>query len=158
MSFHCHVIFRVLIDVVRDKFVTLNTARVYLDISTEMFNSAYVLCDPKILLCIVMWLVYNREQFVKYTTRELHLHCVVDRWLMLGGYTRPQFYQTRSAWSKDQGSTKKHSAVHNFVPTVTKFCVLWEGLSPLVTVEAKLWTGEWFSFNPWSLDQVDLAW
>ena len=42
---------------------------------------------------------------------------------------RPQFYQTRSAWSKDQGSTKKCSAVHNFVPTVTKFCVLWEGLS-----------------------------
>ena len=30
---------------------------------------------------------------------------------------RPQFYQTRSAWSKDQGSTKKRSAVHNFVPT-----------------------------------------
>ena len=43
--------------------------------------------------------------------------------------TRPQFYQTRSAWSKDEGSTKKRSAVHNFVPTVTKFCVLWEGLS-----------------------------
>ena len=41
----------------------------------------------------------------------------------------PQFYQTRSAWSMDQGSTKKRSAVHNFVPTVTKFCVMWEGLS-----------------------------
>ena len=43
--------------------------------------------------------------------------------------TRPQFYQTRSAWSMDQGSTKKRSAVHNFVSTVTKFCVMWEGLS-----------------------------
>ena len=44
------------------------------------------------------------------------------------------FYQTRSAWSMDQGSTKKRSAVHNFVPTVTKFCVMWEGLSlPLDT-------------------------
>ena len=41
----------------------------------------------------------------------------------------PHFYQTRSAWSMDQGSTKKRSAVHNFVPTVTKFCVMWEGLS-----------------------------
>ena len=41
----------------------------------------------------------------------------------------PQFYQTRSAWSMDQGSTKKRSAVHNFVSTVTKFCVMWEGLS-----------------------------
>ena len=39
------------------------------------------------------------------------------------------FYQTRSASSMDQGSTKKRSAVHNFVPTVTKFCVMWEGLS-----------------------------
>ena len=39
------------------------------------------------------------------------------------------FYQKRSAWSMDQGSTKKRSAVHNFVPTVTKFCVMWEGLS-----------------------------
>ena len=46
-----------------------------------------------------------------------------------GARPRPQFYQTRSTWSKDQGSTKKRSAVHNFVPTVTKFCVLWEGLS-----------------------------
>ena len=41
----------------------------------------------------------------------------------------PHFYQTRSAWSMDQWSTKKRSAVHNFVPTVTKFCVMWEGLS-----------------------------
>ena len=41
----------------------------------------------------------------------------------------PQFYQTRSAWSMDQGSTMKRSVVHNVVPTVTKFCVMWEGLS-----------------------------
>ena len=27
----------------------------------------------------------------------------------------------------DQGSTRKCSAVHNFAPTVTKFCVMWEG-------------------------------
>ena len=37
------------------------------------------------------------------------------------------FYQTRSAWSVDQGSNRKHSAVHNFAPTVTKCCVMWEG-------------------------------
>ena len=43
--------------------------------------------------------------------------------------TRLCFYQTRSAWSMDQGSTRKRSAVHNFDPTVTKFCVMWEGLS-----------------------------
>ena len=27
----------------------------------------------------------------------------------------------------DQGSTMKRSAVHNVAPTVTKFCVMWEG-------------------------------
>ena len=27
----------------------------------------------------------------------------------------------------DQGSTGKRSALHNFAPTVTKFCVMWEG-------------------------------
>ena len=27
----------------------------------------------------------------------------------------------------DQGSTMKQSAVHNFAPTVIKFCVMWEG-------------------------------
>ena len=39
------------------------------------------------------------------------------------------FYQTRSAWSMDQGSVRKRSAVHNFAPTVTKFYLMWEGLS-----------------------------
>ena len=43
--------------------------------------------------------------------------------------TRPHFYQTRSAWSVDQGSNKNHSPAYNFAPTVTKFCVMWEGLS-----------------------------
>ena len=39
------------------------------------------------------------------------------------------FYQTRLAWSVDQGSNKNHSPAYNFAPTVTKFCVMWEGLS-----------------------------
>ena len=43
--------------------------------------------------------------------------------------TWPHFYQTRSAWSVDQGSNKNHSPAYNFAPTVTKFCVMWEGLS-----------------------------
>ena len=38
------------------------------------------------------------------------------------------FYQTRSAWSRDQRSNKNHSPAYNFAPTVTKFCVMWEGL------------------------------
>ena len=36
-----------------------------------------------------------------------------------------KLYQTRSAWSMDQGSTGKRS----FAPIVTKLCVMWEGLS-----------------------------
>ena len=43
--------------------------------------------------------------------------------------TWSHFYQTRSAWSVDQGSNKNHSPAYNFAPTVTKFCVMWEGLS-----------------------------
>ena len=42
---------------------------------------------------------------------------------------RPHFYQTRSAWSMDQGSNKNHSPAYHFAPTVTKFCVMWEGSS-----------------------------
>ena len=37
------------------------------------------------------------------------------------------FYQTRSAWSMGQGSNKNHSPINNITPTVTKFCVMWEG-------------------------------
>ena len=44
-------------------------------------------------------------------------------------WNRLCFYQTRSAWSVDQGSNKNHSPAYNFAPTVTKFCVMWEGLS-----------------------------
>ena len=55
-------------------------------------------------------------------------HCVTVTVIWMDG-TWLCFYQKRSAWSMDQGSTKKRSAVHNFVPTVTKFCVMWEGLS-----------------------------
>ena len=43
--------------------------------------------------------------------------------------SRPHIYQTRSAWSIDQGSNENHSLVNNFASTVTKFCVMWEGLS-----------------------------
>ena len=50
-------------------------------------------------------------------------------WVNLSSRSRPHFYQTRSAWSVDQGSNKNHSPAYNFAPTVTKFCVMWEGLS-----------------------------
>ena len=54
------------------------------------------------------------------------VRCLVSRHNLL---SRPHFYQTRSAWSVDQGSNKNHSPAYNFAPTVTKFCVMWEGLS-----------------------------
>ena len=56
-----------------------------------------------------------------------HLVILVPADIPASDDARPQFYQTRSAWSKDQGSNENHSPVHNFAPTVTKFCVMWEG-------------------------------
>ena len=51
----------------------------------------------------------------------MRFHAMKSSWLC--------FYQTRLAWSVDQGSNKNHSPAYNFAPTVTKFCVMWEGLS-----------------------------
>ena len=72
------------------------------------------------------------------------------------------FYQTRSAWSRDQGSNKNHSPAYNFAPTVTKFCVMWEGLSlphdtKFSNCRCKLWTAECFLFDPWST-WIKLIW
>ena len=64
----------------------------------------------------------------------IKVHCNFYRFIPLhtwtaGNNTWPHFYQTRSAWSVDQGSNKNNSPAHNFAPTVTKFCVMLEGLS-----------------------------
>ena len=48
-------------------------------------------------------------------------------WSMYVSPCWPHFYQTSSAWSMDQGSNNNHSPVKNVAPTVTKFCVIWEG-------------------------------
>ena len=65
----------------------------------------------------------SRDHFVYVAShRETTLQChALIAWLC--------FYQTKSAWSVDQGSNKNHSPAYNFAPTVTKFCVMWEGLS-----------------------------
>ena len=54
-------------------------------------------------------------------------------WNLIGDKPLPRlcFYQSRSAWSVDQGPNKNHSPSYNFAPTVTQFCVMWEGLSIL---------------------------
>ena len=60
---------------------------------------------------------------------ECHIY-VSENWaITLWHVAWSHFYQTRSAWSVDQGSNKNHSPAYNFAPTVTKFCVMWEGLS-----------------------------
>ena len=74
--------------------------------------------------CISSWLLHWRRGICIIVPVSAKLP-----WLIWVRSNRPQFYQTRSAWSMDQASTMKRSAVHNFVPTVTKFCVMWEGLS-----------------------------
>ena len=74
-----------------------------------------------------------------------------------------QFYQTRSAGSMDQGSTK--NALLSIILSLQLLTFLACGMAcsshmtqNLVTVGAKLLTGEWFSFDPWSMDQADLVW
>ena len=62
------------------------------------------------------------------TMEQLEPHTCISL-SRLSYFPRPHFYQTRSAWSVDQGSNKNHSPAYNFAPTVTKFCVMWEGLS-----------------------------
>ena len=63
-----------------------------------------------------IWLFNMYNVNVSVTTRDI---VISSSW--------PHFYQTRSAWSKDQGSNENHFPVHNFAPTVNKFCVVWEG-------------------------------
>ena len=65
-----------------------------------------------------MAVILSRPQCVK------HYHLQLD---MSPLTHRLYFYQTRSVWSMDQGSNKNHSPINNFTPTVTKFCVMWEG-------------------------------
>ena len=70
----------------------------------------------------------------------------------------------------DQGSTWKRSAVHNFAPRFTKFCVMWEGLSlpreglslphdaNIGNSRDEIVDRGWFLFDAWSMDQADLVW
>ena len=66
---------------------------------------------------------------VKCYSRLLRLHNEHQSYSSYEIALRSHFYQTRSAWFMDQGSIRNHSAFHDLVPTVTKFCVMWEGLS-----------------------------
>ena len=61
----------------------------------------------------------KRTGNVKHVSMSWRHHSRLDFW--------SHFYQTRSAWSMDQGSNENHSPVNSFAPTVTKFCVTWEG-------------------------------
>ena len=64
------------------------------------------------------------------------------------------FYQTRSAWSMDQGSNKNHSPINNFTPTVTKFCFMWEGQALPHDTKFRNCAGEIVdsrAFSSWSL-------
>ena len=73
---------------------------------------------------------------------------------LVASATRLCFYQTRSAWSMDQGSNKNHSPINNFTPTVTKFCVMWDGQALPHDTKFRNCTGEIVdsrAFSSWSL-------
>ena len=84
----------------------------------KTYNISHIICTRFCFVCFVLMTSSYFSGPMKWLP-----------WLIWVRSNRPQFYQTRSAWSMDQASTMKRSAVHNFVPTVTKFCVMWEGLS-----------------------------
>ena len=87
---------------------------------------------------MLTWRMPTRQPCIKFSSMQLkignspvHINpLLVDPSQFvfeLQKYSWPHFYQTRSAWSMDQGPNKNHSPVNNFAPTVTKFCVMWEG-------------------------------
>ena len=76
-------------------------------------KSAALDCD------VASFITWHTCSFDLLSRKQVHGYLLIVAWLC--------FYQTRSAWSMDQGSNRKHSAVHNFASTVTKFCVMWEG-------------------------------
>ena len=65
------------------------------------------------------------SEFMLYRCHRSCVQChdMLDRVIMTPG---PSFIKPDQL---DPWSNKKRSVVHNFVPTVTKFCVMWEGLS-----------------------------
>ena len=75
----------------------------------------------------IIWILsmYGDTLIIGIWNQLKHQKCATEKWLS----SWLHFYQTRSAWSMDQGSTRKRSTVYNVVPRVTKFCVMWEGLS-----------------------------
>ena len=63
----------------------------------------------------------------------------------------------------DQGSNENHAPVNNFTPTVTKFCVMWEGQAlphdtKFGNCRDKIVDSRAFLVDPWSTDQADLVW
>ena len=100
---------------------------------TELALLQVVACRLFVAKSLPMWIYC---QFYPYehqwnlncnTIFFIHENAFQNVCEMVAILSRPHFYQTRSAWSMDQGSNENHSPVNNFVPTVTKFCVLWEG-------------------------------
>ena len=85
-------------------------------------------CPFIVLACLVVSILVKGDDTVLTFWKGVECH---RKNHMIGPvpvkWSRPHFYQTRSAWSMDQGSNENHSPVNNFAPTVTKFCVMWEG-------------------------------
>ena len=126
----CHVM-----HMSRMKFEYANMFRIYLLLiltswSIDKWHVLMCSCKKDVTPLLTHWsyvfLVLTHRYVVPFLclgrnnwNESCPYHALLMPWLC--------FYQTRSAWSRDQGSNRKHSAVHNFAPTVTKFCVMWEG-------------------------------
>ena len=97
------------------------------------YRCQFFISNVKIIICVQAYTCVAKIKVIfillkVWSRQKAKILYKLDRGPLLNE-TWPHFYQTRSAWSVDQGSNKNHSPAYNFAPTVTKFCVMWEGLS-----------------------------
>ena len=77
--------------------------------------------------CFLCW-CFSIENYISTTAFAIKEEWQMETWwgnCPVLTFIKPD--QTRSVWSMDQGTNKNHSSVNNFIPTVTKFCIMWEG-------------------------------
>ena len=96
------------------------------------------------------------SEFMLYRCHRSCVQChdMLDRVIMTPG---PSFIKPDQLdpWIKDQ---KRNALLYTILSLQLPNFVSCHMTQNLVTVGVKLLTGEWFLFDPWSMDQADLVW
>ena len=122
---------------------SINPSLYYMKLMQNLLSVTVGICIKRVYWQSAIW---NKGFYWRGVSWKTCLHkpwwiylmfILIDRphdthlcWLIivsLSPTTWPHFYQTRSAWSMDQGSNENHSPINSSTPTVIKFCVMWEG-------------------------------